>query len=225
MQQGEDGRNEEERRHGGDQESADDGAAEGRVLLAALVKREHHRQHADDHGERGHEDRTKPSVARLQRRCRRVQFPQQTFAGETDEQNAVCSCDAHAHDPAGESGNRQRRPGREQHPDDAGERAGQRGDDDEGVEPRLEIDDDDQIDEHDRPSETEIKLTVRAGHGLNLSAQPDIGPVRQIFGRLLQEAFDVRGDPAEIAPLKGGVNVDHRLDVVMRDDARARPRT
>jgi hypothetical protein len=32
------------------------------------------------------------------------------------------------------------------------------------------------------------------------------------------------GERAEIAPLGGAVDVDHRLHIVVRDDARARPR-
>src|ERR687888_2127681 len=46
-----------ERRH---RESADHGAAQRRVLLAALAEPERHRQHADDHGQRGHQHGTQP---------------------------------------------------------------------------------------------------------------------------------------------------------------------
>ena len=48
--------------------------------------------------------------------------------------------------------------------------------------------------------------------------------MRHVFVRFLQDAVDVAGDRAEIAPLGGAVDIDHRLDVVMRDDAGARPR-
>ena len=40
----------------------------------------------------------------------------------------------------------------------------------------------------------------------------------------LEDLVDVAGDGAEIAPLGSGVDVDHRLHVVVRDDAGARPR-
>ena len=63
--------------------------------------------------------------------------------------------------------------------------AGQRGDDDEGIEPGLEVDDDDEIDEHDCAREPEIELAISAGHGLNLAAQHDIGAARNILARFL----------------------------------------
>src|SRR5216683_553484 len=49
-----DDRNEPEGGEGGDGEAADHRAAQRGVLLAALAEPERHRQHADDHGERGH---------------------------------------------------------------------------------------------------------------------------------------------------------------------------
>ena len=74
----------------------------------------------------------------------------QSLAREADDENAVGGRDAHAHDRAGQGRHRQRRAGDEQHPDDARERGRQGADDDERIEPGLKIDDDQQIDQHDR---------------------------------------------------------------------------
>ena len=46
--------------------------------------------------------------------------------------------------------------------------------------------------------------------------------MRHVLVRLLQDSVDVAGDRAEIAPLDGAIDIDHRLDVVVRDDAGAR---
>jgi hypothetical protein len=140
-----------------------------------------------------------------------------------DQNDAVRSSDAHAHDCPGQGRDRQSGAGHEQHPDDAGERPRQRRDDDEGIEPRLEIDDDHQIDENDGAGEAQEQLVVRAGHRMNLSAQSDVRAARHVLAGLLQDALDVGRDRAEIAVLHGAVDVDDRLDVVMRDDAGARP--
>src|SRR5262245_39078866 len=48
-------RDKEKRSGRGEQQAADHRAAERRILLAAFAERERHRQHADDHCERGHQ--------------------------------------------------------------------------------------------------------------------------------------------------------------------------
>ena len=197
MQDGEYGRHEEQRRHRRDQQAADDGAAERGILLAAFAQRKRHRQHADDHGERRHQHRAKPGEAGLERRRGRVEPLRQALAREADEQNAVRRGDAHAHDRAGQRRDRQRRAGHEQHPDDAGERRRQRRDDDERIEPRLEVDHDQQIDEHDRAGEAEIELTVSARHRLHLPARSRHGSrAARPCAVSLQDACRCRRDTA-----------------------------
>ena len=73
--------------------------------------------------------------------------------GEADHEDRVRRRHAHAHDGAGERGNADVGAGDEQHPHDSGQRARQRGDDDEGIEPALEVDDDQRIDQHDGEQE------------------------------------------------------------------------
>ncbi len=66
-------RNQEQRRDRRDQETANHCASQRSILLAAFAKCKGHRQHADDHGERGHQHRAKAREARFQRRGRRIQ--------------------------------------------------------------------------------------------------------------------------------------------------------
>ena len=58
--------------------------------------------------------------------------------------------------------------------------AGKRGDDDERVRPGLEVDDDQQIHQHDRADEADRKPGVRLQHGLDLAAQQDSRAARQL---------------------------------------------
>ncbi len=58
VQQAKDRRHKDERGHCGAEQSANHCAAEGRILLAAVTEAESHRNHADDHGQRRHADRT-----------------------------------------------------------------------------------------------------------------------------------------------------------------------
>ena len=121
-----------------DQQAADDRAAERRVLLAAFAEAERHRQHADDHGERGHQHRAQPRVTGVESRRRARSCPRcscsfakvtirMLFAVATPMLMIAPISDGHV-----ERGVRE-----EQHPHDAGERAGQRGDDDERIESRT----------------------------------------------------------------------------------------
>ena len=129
------GRNKKQSRDGREKQAADNGAAEGRVLFAAFAQTKSHRDHADDHGEGGHQNGTQTGEPGFERgfHCRVAM--RHAFAGVTDDQNTVRRRDAHAHDGAGECGNAERRMGQEQHPDDAGQGAGQGGDDNERIRP------------------------------------------------------------------------------------------
>src|ERR1700728_3064907 len=63
MQQAEHRGNKEERGHRGAKQAAHNRTAERGVLLASITQTESHRDHADDHGEGGHENRPKTREA------------------------------------------------------------------------------------------------------------------------------------------------------------------
>src|SRR5258706_15273193 len=79
---------------------ADNGAAEGGILFAAIAEAEGHGDHADDHGESGHEDRAERGEAGFGGGGDRVAVVQEAFLGEGDDENTVGGGDAHAHDGA-----------------------------------------------------------------------------------------------------------------------------
>src|SRR5882672_6611832 len=217
----EDRRHEEKGRYGCKQETADDGASERRILLATLAEPERHRQHADDHGERGHQHGAKAREARLERRLGGAQAVIHPLAREADEQEAVRGRNPHAHDGAGECRHAQCRARDEQRPHDAGDGAGQGRDDDEGIQPRLEIDHDEEVHEKDRAREPDQESRVRRRHRLHLAARDDVRALREFTGLARENAIDVLRDGAEVAALYRAKDVDDGLGVVVRNDGRA----
>src|ERR1700734_1688470 len=89
VQETEHGGNEEERGNGGEDQSTDHGAPERRVLLAAFAEPHGHGNHADDHGERGHQHGTEAREPGFERGAHGVAFGFQMLLGEVDHQNTV----------------------------------------------------------------------------------------------------------------------------------------
>ena len=85
-----------------EQKTADDRAAERSILFAAFAETESHGHHADDHGERGHDDWTNADEAGLERGFDGAFAFGQLFAGEGDHEDAVGGGYTHAHDGASE---------------------------------------------------------------------------------------------------------------------------
>ena len=103
---------------------------------------------------------------------------------EAHDQNAVGGRDAHTHYRAGQRRHADRRVRQEQNPDDTGQRRGKRRNDDEGVEPRLEVHDDQQVDEHDRDRQAGQQAEERRPHGLNrVRERPSAIPAAAPFVR------------------------------------------
>ena len=71
--------------------------------------------------------------------------------------------------------------GKEQEPDDAGQRRRQRRDDDERIEPRLEVHHDQQVDQHDRERQAGEQPEERGLHRLDLAADDDLRAARQLL--------------------------------------------
>ena len=69
-------------------------------LAAPAPVREHQRQHAEDEGERGHQDRPQPQPSRLHRRVDDRQAFLAPPLGEFDDQNGVLRREPDQHDEA-----------------------------------------------------------------------------------------------------------------------------
>ena len=84
-------RNDDQRHEGRHHETSDDGAPQRSVLLAAFAGADRCRKHPEDHGERRHQDRAKPSTAGERRRGDRVDLLvlDPPVVREVDEEQAV----------------------------------------------------------------------------------------------------------------------------------------
>src|SRR5882672_7188533 len=116
---------------------------------------------------------------------------------------------------ASKRGHGQRSTGGKQQPHDARKCGRQRSDDDEWIAPRLEIDHDQQIDQHDGAEQAEQKSGERPVHRLHLAEQRHRASLGRVVRCVLEDVVDVRRNRAEITPLCGGVDLNHRLDVVL----------
>src|SRR5438876_7617722 len=104
-----------------------------------------------------------------------------------------------------------------QRPANARERPGQRGNDNEWIEPGLEIDDDQKISKHDRTEQAKAQACNRIFHGLDLAANRDVAALRQVFFDGLNALLDFVSHAAKVAAIHGRVDVDHRLCSVVRN--------
>src|SRR5579862_2518515 len=91
-------------REGGEYQPADDGAAQGSVLLAAFAQPESHRNHADDHRGRGHDDGAQAGKSGLESGLPSGVALVHLLAREADDEHAVRRSHAHAHDGACQRG-------------------------------------------------------------------------------------------------------------------------
>ena len=108
--------------------------------------------------------------------------------------------------------------GHEQHPHDAGEPGGQRGDDDERVEPGLKVHDHEQVDEQDGEDQPEAEPDEGGVHALHLAAHGDPVAGRQLRAVLGHDLLHLGGHAAEVAALHVGVDVEDGLHVGVADD-------
>ncbi len=134
---------------------------------------ERHGDHADDHGESGHERRDGSGLRRLRSPSESVAGFLQALFGEGDDKDGVRRSDTHAHDGSHQRGTESVVRVRNRKSTMPADGRGKRRDDDEGIEPGLEVDDDQQVDEQDGEREAEEQADVGAVHRLDLAAHVD----------------------------------------------------
>ena len=137
------------------------------------------------------------------------------LAGKAHHQDGVGRGHAHAHDGAGEGRNAEPGIGEEQEPHDAGQRGGQRGNDQKRIEPGLEVDDDEQVDKQDGEDQSNQQSRIRLLHGVALSAQNEFRAARQFALVASHDLLHLSGDSAQVGSLDVGEDIDYRHSVVM----------
>ncbi len=114
----------------------------GRILLAALAQAERHGDHADDHGSGGHDHRADADITCLDRGFERA-FPSCNCSRAKDTIKMLLDvATPMAMMVPVRRWDAQRGSRHQQHPKDSGQGGGQGRDDDERIEPRLEVHDD-----------------------------------------------------------------------------------
>src|SRR5205823_4962559 len=146
----------------------------------------------------------------------RIAVVHQSLPSKGHHQNTVRGGDAYRHDGAHQCGHAECRVGDKQEQDEAGQRGGQRREDDEGIEPRLKIDDDQEIHQDDGEDEATQQADVGRMHRLQLSPNSDETATRQRGSMGIDDTGEVTADGAEVAVLHGAVNIHDAADVVVR---------
>ncbi len=121
-------------------------------------------------------------------------------AGKSHDQHAVGGGHAHAHDGPHQGRNAQGGLRQEQQPNHARQRARQSGDDDEGIDPGLEIDHQQQVDQHDAQRPARGQPDEGGMHCLRLAAQDDPASARQFLFRLFDQGLMSRRTPPRSRP-------------------------
>ncbi len=148
--------------------AANDRAAQRRVLLAAFAEAQAHGQHADDHGQRRHQHRADAADAGFQAACSGSSPRCKLFRAKVTTSTELAVATPMLMIAPINAGTLKVVMRQKQRPDHAGQRAGQRGDDDERIEPALEVDHQQQINQHNRaitspmPSPMKLECIVSA---------------------------------------------------------------
>ena len=192
VNQAEHHRHEEQRRDGREHQAADDRAAERRILLAAFAQAQRHRQHADDHRQRRHQDRAEAREAGFERGLDGAAVVVRAAPSRKLTTRILFAVATPMHMMAPMSAgtltvvwvtNRiQAMP-----PSAAGSAVMMM----KGSQPRLEVDDDQQIDQHDGDEQPEQQSGIGAVHGRRLSDQVEFASrfVESAFQKAISLAF------------------------------------
>src|SRR5258708_38751424 len=102
-----------------------------------------------------------------------------------------------------------------QEPGNPGECCGKRGDHDEGIEPGLKVDYDQQVYKHDRERQSAQKADVGGSHRLNLTTDNNSRTARQLLACGINDLVNVGGDGTQVASRESSKDGNHRRYVVM----------
>ena len=191
---------------------ADHRAAQRRRLRSALAEPDRHRQHAEDHRGRGHQDRAQPAGSAFLRRLQIAPPLMPRPFGERDQQNRVRHRDSNRHDRAHERLHVQRRPRDQQHQQHSAQHRGNRQHDRQRQPHRLEIRRQQKKDHQDRQQQTSPQPGKRLFQRRNLAAHLHADTLRRVARRrqsLIQlprrfaqrHAMDIRRQADHVLPV------------------------
>ena len=82
----------------------------------------------------------------------------------------------------------------------------------------MEVHDDQQINEHDRAENSIEHALVSALHCFDLTEHRDRLPLDQIALGIVDDLLHIGSNSAQIPALRRGIDLHHRLNIVLRDD-------
>src|ERR1700733_3810616 len=217
VQKTENGWNEDQRGYGSQKQTPNDRAAKRSILFSTLTSAQRHRHHANNHCKGGHTDGTKSWGAGFHGCQHSIAMVSQALLREGEDQDAVRRRYSHTHNRAHQSRHAQRGASREKEQDNAGKRCGKCRDDDEGVEPRLEVNHHQQVNKSNRKRKTGNQANVGGLHCLNLSANSHEGSAGNRLLVVGDDLIDRLTDSSKIAALHRSVDIKHSPNVVMID--------
>ncbi len=91
------------------------------------------------------------------------------------------------------------------------------------IEPRLKIHHDEQVDQQNRKHQPAQQADIRLLHRLTLSAQNDVRAARQLLFVFRFDPFHLPRYGPEVSAFDVGINVQHRLHVVVAHRTQFRP--
>src|SRR5438105_7789504 len=101
-------------------------------------------------------------------------------------------------------------------PNYAGQRAGESSQNDERIEPDMEVDYEQQVNQRNRHQHSDGQSGEARAHGRGLTAQNNIGAGRRRFFRFRNDGLDVGKDTAQVSRAHAAEDIDYRHYVVVR---------
>mmetsp|Transcript_102145 Transcript_102145/g.284566 ORF Transcript_102145/g.284566 Transcript_102145/m.284566 type:complete len:534 (+) Transcript_102145:345-1946(+) len=213
-------------------DATDDGAAHRRLDLAAVVERDRHRQHAEDHRGRRHDDRAHPDQPGLAQRLGHRGARLAGMVGKVHQQDGVLRDEAHQHHEADHREHIERRAPQQQGQHHTDQRQRQAGHDGDGLQEAAELAGQHDVDEDHRQAHRREQAVE--GLGLLLAGAIDLEADARRQLRALDELLHLGVHIAAGAALHGRehglaalqvlaadhLGVEHRIDagdLVQRD--------
>ena len=190
-------------------------AGQRSILLAAGFETERQRNHAQQRGQRGHENGAKANPAGLHCGLKKRQALLVQNAGELDDQNAVRDHDAGHHNHAHQRHDVQRAAGEEQNQNHSRQARRNGQENDERIDEGGKLGHQNQVHEQDRDDEAEAEIVEGLVHVDHGAAHVD-HRVTVVAG-LCQQAVDPRSHVLQSLGFGGDIDVDHAPNLVVID--------
>ena len=208
-----DRRNEKDGNYDGDGKTTDDGASQRCVLLRTGFESDGHGNHAEERGERGHEDGAEADFAGFDGGVAEGHALSVEDAGEFYDEDGVGDDDTGHHDDAHQRHDVKRAARHEQCENNARETGRNGHEDDEGIEERCELCHENEVNEQDGDDESEAEFPEGLIHADDSAAKTEHGVAGRV--RFRDELLHLCADALQGFGAGGDVDIDNATNLVM----------